>query len=149
MTELATQTRDVLSFGPFSLVASERLLMKDGAEVELGGRALDLLLRLVAHPHEPVGKRELMAEVWPDLTVGEGSLRFLHVELAFACELGQGCGDDRFCVDLKVGAQVLAVVAAAEAVGAEGDQTALAVGVEPGREHVGQDVFLACGGVWR
>jgi predicted ATPase/DNA-binding winged helix-turn-helix (wHTH) protein len=94
MTELATQTRDVLSFGPFSLVASERLLTKDGAEVELGGRALDLLLRLVAHPNQPIGKRQLLAEVWPDLTVGESSLRFHMANLRKA--LGDGRDGARY-----------------------------------------------------
>jgi predicted ATPase/DNA-binding winged helix-turn-helix (wHTH) protein len=94
MTELATQTRDVLSFGPFSLVTSERLLTKDGAEVELGGRALDLLLRLVAHPNQPIGKRQLLAEVWPDLTVGESSLRFHMANLRKA--LGDGRDGARY-----------------------------------------------------
>jgi predicted ATPase/DNA-binding winged helix-turn-helix (wHTH) protein len=94
MTELATQTRDVLSFGPFSLVTSERLLTKDGAEVELGGRALDLLLKLVAHPNQPIGKRQLLAEVWPDLTVGESSLRFHMANLRKA--LGDGRDGARY-----------------------------------------------------
>ena len=89
MTELATQTGDVLSFGPFTLVASQRLLTKDGIEIELGGRALDLLLRLVCHPNEPVGKRELLAQVWPDLTVGESSLRFHMANLRKALGDGQ------------------------------------------------------------
>lgn len=69
------QTRDVISFGLFSLVASERLLMKEGTPVELGGRTLDTLIALVSRPNEIVGKRELMAQVWPDVTVEEGSLR--------------------------------------------------------------------------
>jgi predicted ATPase/DNA-binding winged helix-turn-helix (wHTH) protein len=98
MTALATTTRDLLSFGPFSLVASERLLTKDGAEVELGARALDLLLRLVAHPNEPLGKRELMAQVWPDLTVGEGSLRFHMANLRKA--LGDGHDGARYITTL-------------------------------------------------
>src|SRR5271166_2759370 len=52
MTELAEQTRDVISFGPFSLVASERLLTKDGALVELGARTFDALLALASRPNE-------------------------------------------------------------------------------------------------
>jgi hypothetical protein len=35
----AAQNKEILSFGPFSLVASERLLTKDGAPVELSARA--------------------------------------------------------------------------------------------------------------
>jgi DNA-binding winged helix-turn-helix (wHTH) protein len=72
----AAQIRDVISFGPFSLVASERLLTKQGAPVELGARTLDILIALVSRPNEVVSKRDLLARVWPDVTVEEGSLRF-------------------------------------------------------------------------
>jgi predicted ATPase/DNA-binding winged helix-turn-helix (wHTH) protein len=76
ITERVARTTDVISFGPFTLVASERLLMKDGAPVELGSRTLEILIALVSRPNEVVGKRELLAQVWPDVTVEEGSLRF-------------------------------------------------------------------------
>ena len=76
MARPAAQTGEVLSFGPFSLVVSERLLTRDGAPVALGARALDLLIALVSRPNEAVAKRDLIARVWPDVTVDEGSLRF-------------------------------------------------------------------------
>jgi len=76
MTTSAGQTRDVLSFGPFDLVASERLLTKEGVPVELGARALDLLVALASSPNEAMSKRDLLARVWPDVTVEESSLRF-------------------------------------------------------------------------
>jgi predicted ATPase/DNA-binding winged helix-turn-helix (wHTH) protein len=98
MTGLGT-TRQALSFGPFSLVASERLLTKDGVEVELGGRTLDLLLRLVARPNEAVGKQELMAAIWPDVTVGDGSLRFQMTNLRKA--LGDGRDGARYITTLS------------------------------------------------
>ena len=60
MFTLATQARDVISFGPFSLVVSERLLTRDGAEVELGARALDTLIVLLSRPNEVVGKKDLL-----------------------------------------------------------------------------------------
>ena len=72
------QTKEVISFGPYSLVASERLLTRDGAPVELNGRAYDLLVTLLSRPNEVISKSDLMAEVWPGITVEEGSLRF-HV----------------------------------------------------------------------
>ena len=50
MVRPVAQNKDILSFGPFSLVASERLLMKDGAPVELGARTLDTLIALVSCP---------------------------------------------------------------------------------------------------
>ena len=43
MTKPAEQAREAVSFGPFRLVASERLLTKDGAPVEIGARTLDVL----------------------------------------------------------------------------------------------------------
>lgn len=98
MAGLAT-TRETLSFGPFSLVASERLLTRDGVEVELGGRAMDLLLRLVGRPNQPIGKRELMAEVWPDVTVGDGSLRFQMAHLRKV--LGDGRDGARYITTLS------------------------------------------------
>lgn len=74
----AARTSDVASFGPFKLATSRRLLTREGAPVELGGRALDVLIALVARANEVVSKRDLLAQVWPDTTVDEGSLRF-HV----------------------------------------------------------------------
>jgi len=72
----AAQTREIISFGPFRLIASERLLTKDGAPVELGARSLDALVALVSRPNEIVSKRDLLAQVWPDSVVDESSLRF-------------------------------------------------------------------------
>src|SRR6202451_595982 len=76
MVTPAAQSKDVVSFGPFSLVASERLLTRDGVPVELGARALDILIALVSRPNEIVSKRDLLSRVWPEVTVEEGSLRF-------------------------------------------------------------------------
>lgn len=72
------QSDDGLSFGPFNLLLSERLLRKDGVPVKLGGRALDILVALISTPNEVISKKELMSRVWPDVIVEEGSLRF-HV----------------------------------------------------------------------
>ncbi len=49
--------------------------------MQLGARTLDTLMALVSFPNEVVSKRELMARVWPDVTVEEGSLRFHIAEL--------------------------------------------------------------------
>jgi len=72
------QTSETISFGPFVLVPSERLLTKDGVRVELSARAYDILVTLLSRPNEVVGKNDLIAQVWPGLNVEEGSLRF-HV----------------------------------------------------------------------
>jgi predicted ATPase/DNA-binding winged helix-turn-helix (wHTH) protein len=76
LDEERSQRKDIISFGPFRLFATERLLEKDGVALNLGCRALDLLIALVERATEVVNKRELMARVWPNLVVDEGSLRF-------------------------------------------------------------------------
>ena len=98
MATAAGQAKDGLSFGPFSLVASERLLTKDGAPVELGARALDILIALLPRPNEVVSKKDLMSRVWPDVTVEEGSLRFHMASLRKA--LGDGKNGARYITTL-------------------------------------------------
>src|SRR5262245_29570900 len=67
---------DDVSFGPFQVLVNERLLTREGVPVELGARALDLLITLISTPHEVVSKQDLLARVWPDVIVEESSLRF-------------------------------------------------------------------------
>ncbi|MBB3656840.1 putative ATPase/DNA-binding winged helix-turn-helix (wHTH) protein [Rhizobium sp. BK650] len=81
-------------FGPFRLAVNERLLTRDGMPVELGGRALDILIALVTAPNEIISKKDLMAQVWPDALVEEGSLRFHMTGLRKA--LGDGQGGARY-----------------------------------------------------
>src|SRR5882757_6798140 len=94
----AGQTKDGFSFGPFQLVASERLLTKAGAPLELGSRALDILLVLISTPNEIVSKKDLMSRVWPDVIVEEGSLRFHMAGLRKA--LGDGKDGARYITTL-------------------------------------------------
>jgi len=98
MSTPAAQIKDVVFFGPFSLVAGERLLTREGVPVELGARALDILISLVSHPNEVVSKRDLLARVWPDVTVEEASLRFQIASLRKA--LGEGREDARYITTL-------------------------------------------------
>ncbi len=94
MVTPAAQVKDIMSFGPFSLVPSERLLTKEGAPVELGARALDILIALVSRPNEIVSKKDLLTRVWPHVTVEEGSLRFHIASLRRA--LGDGKDGARY-----------------------------------------------------
>jgi DNA-binding winged helix-turn-helix (wHTH) protein len=66
------------SFGPFRIVPRARLLERDGSRTPVGSRAFDLLCVLVSRPGEVVSKGELMARVWPDITVEESNLR-VHI----------------------------------------------------------------------
>jgi DNA-binding winged helix-turn-helix (wHTH) protein len=74
----AAQDKETISFGPLDLVPSERLLKKGGLRVDLSARAFEILLTLLSHPNEVISKNDLIAQVWPGITVEEGSLRF-HV----------------------------------------------------------------------
>jgi Transcriptional regulatory protein, C terminal len=70
--------QDVLSFGPFSLFAAERLLKKTDEPIPMGGRALDILIVLAQRAGEVVSHKELISSVWPDLTVEAANLR-VHI----------------------------------------------------------------------
>jgi predicted ATPase/DNA-binding winged helix-turn-helix (wHTH) protein len=98
MTEQVSHIGERISFGPFTLNASERLLTRDGVPVELGARTLDTLIALVSRPNEIVSKRNLMAEIWPDAIVEEGSLRFHIAGLRKA--LGDGENGARYITTL-------------------------------------------------
>lgn len=52
----AARTSEMISFGPFRLVESERLLSRDGVPVELSARALDILVALLSRPIRIEGK---------------------------------------------------------------------------------------------
>jgi DNA-binding response OmpR family regulator len=58
------------------------------APLRLGSRALEILLTLVERAGEVVKKSELMARVWPDTVVEEGTLR-VHIA-ALRKALGDG-----------------------------------------------------------
>jgi predicted ATPase/DNA-binding winged helix-turn-helix (wHTH) protein len=89
-----SESKDVLSFGPFSLFAAERLLKKADEPIPLGGRALDILIALVERAGEVVTQKELISTVWPDVTVEESNLRFQMAALRKA--LGDGRDGARY-----------------------------------------------------
>jgi predicted ATPase len=98
MATVSDQASGGLLFGPFKLVPTERLLTKNGAPIDLGGRALDILIALISAPNELVSKKDLMSRVWPDVTVEEGSLRFHMTSLRKA--LGDGKDGARYITTL-------------------------------------------------
>src|SRR5262245_13829985 len=75
-------------FGPFRLHAAQRRIEKDGRPLPLSTRAFDILVTLVERAGTIVTKNDLMARVWPDVTVDEGSLRVQVASLRKA--LGDG-----------------------------------------------------------
>src|SRR5580704_4669324 len=83
-----------ISFGPYRLVAAQRLLLEGDKPVRLGGRAFDILTALVERAGEVVGKEELIARAWPQTLVEEANLKIQVSALRRA--LGDGQGDHRY-----------------------------------------------------
>ncbi|MGX5828186.1 ATP-binding protein [Mesorhizobium sp. 43Arga] len=98
MVPAVAPSRDVISFGAFRLAPSQRLLTREGVPVELGARALDILIALISRPNEVLTKQELLSRVWPDVTVEEHSLRFHMANLRKA--LGEGKDGARYITTL-------------------------------------------------
>ena len=65
---------DTISFGPFRLLPRQGLLLEHHTPVQLGSRALDILIALLERPGELVSKEELLARVWPNTFVEPGNL---------------------------------------------------------------------------
>ncbi len=84
-----------ISFGPFRLFPLQRLLFEGDNPIRLGSRALDILIALVEHAGELVGKDDLVARVWPGTFVEEGNLK-VHVA-ALRRALG---GGNRYLVNV-------------------------------------------------
>ena len=63
-------------FGPFSLDAEKRVLVRDGGVVPLTPKAFDTLLALVEHHGEVLEKNVLMDMLWPESEVEEGNLAY-------------------------------------------------------------------------
>jgi TolB-like protein len=81
-------------FGAFRLIPARRILLDDGKPVNLGSRALDILVALVETAGDTIRKDELIARVWPDTFVDEGNLRFQVAALRKA--LGDGRAGRRY-----------------------------------------------------
>ena len=96
MTEpqATTSGEPAISFGPFRLVAAQRLLLEDDKPVRLGSRAFDILTALVERAGEVVAKEELIARAWPATYVEEANLKIQVSALRRA--LGDGQGDNRY-----------------------------------------------------
>jgi len=62
------------SFGPFRLVPSEHLLLREDKPISLAPKAYELLLALVKRHGHLVTRDELMREIWPDSFVEEINL---------------------------------------------------------------------------
>src|SRR5262252_2896055 len=86
-----------LEFGRFRVLLRQRRLLFDGVPIELGTRALDLLVVLLEADGSLVTKDQLMRRVWPGIVVAEENLK---VQI-FA--LRRALGDDRDFIRTEFG----------------------------------------------
>src|SRR5258708_23086542 len=86
-----------LEFGGFRVLLGQRQLVADGVPVELGTRALDLLLVLLEADGSLVTKDELLSRVWPGIVVAEENLK---VQIS---ALRKALGEDRDLIRTEFG----------------------------------------------
>lgn len=68
-------------FGPFTLDAGKRQLLRGSVAIHLTPKAFDLLHLLVSEAPRVMSKRELHDQLWPDSFVSDASLSGLIKEL--------------------------------------------------------------------
>jgi DNA-binding winged helix-turn-helix (wHTH) protein len=73
-------------FGPFSLNGDTRQLRRDGREIHLAPKALDLLLTLVRERPNVVSTSDLQQRLWPETFVAEANLSNLVAEIRAALD---------------------------------------------------------------
>jgi DNA-binding winged helix-turn-helix (wHTH) protein len=86
-----------LEFGRFRVLLRQRKLVADGVPIDLGTRALDLLLVLLETDGSLVTKDGLMSRVWPGIVVAEENLK---VQIA---ALRKALGEDRDFIRTEFG----------------------------------------------
>jgi DNA-binding winged helix-turn-helix (wHTH) protein len=89
----------VISFGEFRLAPATRTLTKHGSRVHLGARALDILIALVERAGQIVSNAELLAVVWPNMSIEESAQR-VHIS-ALRRALGDGRSGTRLIVSVR------------------------------------------------
>ncbi len=65
-----------IEFGQFQLDAQRRILTRNGERIALTPKSFDVLQCLADHAGELVTKEQILAEIWPDVSVEEGNLTY-------------------------------------------------------------------------
>ncbi|HUN40289.1 MAG TPA: winged helix-turn-helix domain-containing protein [Acetobacteraceae bacterium] len=87
-----------ISFGPFRLIPTQRLLLEGDKPVRLGSRAFEILVALVERAGEVIRKEDLLARVWPRTFVEDSNLKLQVSTLRRA--LGDGQGGRRYVLTI-------------------------------------------------
>jgi DNA-binding winged helix-turn-helix (wHTH) protein len=83
-----------IRFGPFTVDADTRQLLRGGSECHLPPKAFDLLWSLIERRPKVIDKTELHTRIWPDTFVVDGSLNVLVGQIRRA--LGDDAQRPRF-----------------------------------------------------
>ncbi len=75
---MTTSSDPLFEFGPFRLDPRRRRLWRDGSEVQLSPKTVDVLAMLVRNGGTLVDKRDMLDELWPETFVEEANLS-VHV----------------------------------------------------------------------
>jgi predicted ATPase/DNA-binding winged helix-turn-helix (wHTH) protein len=80
---------DIIEFGRFRLHRCKRTLLADGLKLDVGTRAVEVLLALIDAGGTMLSKHELLSRVWPDVIVEENNLQVQ------VCMLRRALGTER------------------------------------------------------
>lgn len=80
---------ETLIFGPYRLQPIQRRLWRGEDEIQVGGRAFDILVMLIEHAGKIVTQRELIERVWSGIFVEEATLRVHMAALRKALRDGE------------------------------------------------------------
>lgn len=88
---MAVSRDPVIAFGPFRILLDRRVLLRDGAQVQLSARALQILIVLANRAGTVVETRKIMELVWPQQAVAEGTARAQIAALTRALNAHEPC----------------------------------------------------------
>ncbi|MGO7018480.1 ATP-binding protein [Rhizobium leguminosarum] len=79
-----------IAFGPFRILPQSRVLLRNGKPIDIGGRALDILILLSLRSDSVVSKEEINAAVWPGISIEDVTIRSHINAMRTAIEDGRG-----------------------------------------------------------
>jgi predicted ATPase/DNA-binding winged helix-turn-helix (wHTH) protein len=88
---------DMVAFGRYQLFPRLRLLLRDGVRLDVGERALEVLIQLVSTAGQVVSKDSLLSQIWPKEVIEENNLQ------AQISSLRKILGDDRDLIVTEFG----------------------------------------------
>ena len=89
---------DTFSFGPFTLLKRQRLLLDGSRAISIGSRALDILILLVENAGTVVESAKIISCIWEDRVVDGTNLR-VHIA-ALRKTLGDGHNGTRYITNV-------------------------------------------------